>query len=65
MKSSKVLMHIDLKCIDITALTQRKNFSTCLRDSPFFLENNVDDEVWRFSVLSLTWALERPRPAAA
>ena len=37
MKSSSVLMHIDLMCIDMMALTQRKNFSTCLRDSPLFL----------------------------
>ena len=38
MKSSRVLMHIDLMCIDMTALTQRKNFSTCLSDSPLFLQ---------------------------
>ena len=39
MKSSRVLMHIDLKCIDIIARTHRKNFSTCRSDSPFFLQN--------------------------
>ena len=38
MKSSKVLMHMDLMCIDMTARTQRKNFSTCLSDSPLFLK---------------------------
>ena len=38
MKSSRVLMHIDLMCIDMMALTQRKNFSTCLSDSPLFLQ---------------------------
>ena len=37
MKSSRVLMHMDLRCIDIMACTHRKNFSTCLRDSPLFL----------------------------
>ena len=38
MKSSKVLMHMDLMCMDMMARTQRKNFSTCLRDSPLFLK---------------------------
>ena len=38
MKSSRVLMHIDLRCMDIMALTHKKNFSTCLNDSPFFLK---------------------------
>ena len=38
MKSSKVLIHIDLMCMDMMARTHRKNFSTCLRDSPLFLK---------------------------
>ena len=37
MKSSRVLMHIDLRWMDMMARTHRKNFSTCLKDSPFFL----------------------------
>ena len=37
MKSSSVFMHMERRWIDMTARTQRKNRSTCRRDSPFFL----------------------------
>ena len=65
MKSSRVLMHIDLTCMDMTALTQRKNFSTCLSDSPLFLK--VETRVRRRERFCdfPTSGQVRPRPSSA
>ena len=51
MKSSRVLMHIDLTCMDMTALTQRKNFSTCRSDSPLFLKVRHESDAERGFVI--------------
>ena len=53
MKSSRVLMHIDLTCMDMTALTQRKNFSTCRSDSPLFLKVRHESDAERGFVILL------------